>query len=262
MVGAPYEGTSPEDAGRVYVFSGEDGTLLVELVSPNEEEHGIFGDSVARAGDVNHDGLPDFIVGAKLEDPGNSPTSAGRAYVFLSAGPLRINSGGPNYTDTDGSLFVADRAYLAGSFGYVGGLEHRFNQPIGGTDDDPLYQNVRLARDADRDGIFAYRFDVVSPATYDVTLYLMAPELEGTGNIVMDVQAEGDLILDDLDVTTEAGGDFQALVRTFEVDVTDGTLDLRFRAVNKAAVVSAIAVAAQEPARQPRVARRSSGGQR
>jgi hypothetical protein len=32
------------------------------------------------------------------------------------------------------------------------------------------------------------------------------------------------------------------------VDVEDGTLDLRFRAVNKAAVVSAIAVEAQAPA--------------
>ena len=52
---------------------------------------------------------------------------------------------------------VADRAYAPGGFGYVGGLEHTFSQPLGGTDDDPLYQDVRIARESDSDGIFAYR---------------------------------------------------------------------------------------------------------
>jgi hypothetical protein len=215
------------------------------------------------AGDVNQDGLADLIVGAYNEDPGDSPEDAGRAYLFLSPHPFRINTGGPNYTDVNGELlFVADRAYAPGGFGYVGGLEHTFNQPIGGTDDDPLYQDVRVAREGNGDGIFAYRFDIASPARYDITLYLMAPNLEGAGNVVMDVKAEGDSAFDDLDVTAEAGGEYQALIKTFAVDVTDGTLDLRFRAVNKAAVVSAIAVAAQTEARRSRIARQLSKGER
>jgi hypothetical protein len=236
-------------AGRAYVFSGPSGNLLIELASPNGEEFGDFGHSVAAAGDVDQDGLPDLIVGAYQEDPGSSPANAGRAYLFVSPGAFRVNSAGPNYTDASGNLFVADRAYAPGGFGYVGGLERRFNQPIGGTDDDPLYQDVRVAREGDADGIFSYRFDVSSPARYDVTLYLMAPALDGAGNVVMDVQAEGDVIFNDLDVTAEAGGEYQALVKTFAVDVNDGTLDLRFRAVNKAALVSAIAVAIQSEAR-------------
>jgi hypothetical protein len=240
IVGAPFS-----SAGSAFVFSGQDGALLSELTSPNAEPDGLFGYSVSGAGDPNQDGFADPIVGAYVEDPDPSPNAAGRAYVFLSPGAFRINSGGPNYTDTSGRLFVADRAYTPGGFGYVGGATRTFDQPVGGTDDDPLYQDVRVAREGNGDGIFAYRFDVASPARYDVTLYLMAPALDGPGNVVMDVQAEADVVFGDLDVTAEAGGEYQALVKTFAVDVSDGTLDLRFRAVNKAAVVSGIAVAAQ-----------------
>jgi hypothetical protein len=236
------------DDRRAYIFSGQDGSLQQELQSPNLG-WGSFGWSVAGAGDVDRDNMPDVIAG----DP-----DAGRAFVFLSGRMLRVNSGGPNYTDTNGSLFLADRAYAPRRFGYIGGLARRFTQPIGGTDDDPLYQDVRLARTG-ADGSFAYRFDVPAGG-HDVTLYLMAPELEGTGNVVMDVWAEEDQVFDDLDVTAEAGGEYQALVKTFAVEVGDGTLDLRFRAVNKAAVVSAIAVAAQPEAVVSRLVRRRGRG--
>jgi hypothetical protein len=84
IVGASHEspGTSPDDAGRAYVFSGRDGSLLVELKSPNEQQASGFGFFVAGAGDVDRDGTPDLIVGARFEDSGGSPPEAGRAYVF------------------------------------------------------------------------------------------------------------------------------------------------------------------------------------
>ena len=306
IVGAKQEdpGTSPVDAGRAYVFSGRDGSLLAEIVSPNEVAQAQFGSSVAGAGDVDQDGFPDLLVAAGVDHRvyvfngrdmsllsdlgtpegalffGSSAANAGdvngdgiadqivgawgglgRAFVFLSAGAFHVNSGGPKYVDTSGSLFVADRGYRAGRFGYVGGLKRTFSQPIGGTDDDPLYQEVRVVLEGTGNGAFDYRFDVAAAGRYDVALHLMAPALEGPGDIVMDVTAEGALIFDDLDVTAEAGGEYQALVKTFAMDVTDGTLDLRFRAVNKAAVVSAIAVAAQEQARNLRV-RRLAGSER
>jgi hypothetical protein len=84
VVGAWAEspGSSPENAGRAYVFDGRTGNPLYTLVSPNEEEDGYFGISVSGTSDVNGDGYDDVVVGAYHEDPGSSPTDAGRAYVF------------------------------------------------------------------------------------------------------------------------------------------------------------------------------------
>ena len=55
---------------------------LFSTKSPFEEAGGFFGFSVSGAGDVNMDGKADVIVGARNEDPGSSPSGAGRAYVF------------------------------------------------------------------------------------------------------------------------------------------------------------------------------------
>lgn len=232
---------SPIDAGRAYIFSGQDGSLLSELVSPNEQVDGVFGRSVSGAGDVNQDGFADVIVGAWNESPGNSPIEAGRAYLFVPD-LFTINSGGPKYIDTAGSVFVTDRAYAPGSFGYLGGTRRRFSNPVGGTNDDALFQDLRFVSA----GSFSYRFDVASAAAYEVTLHLMAPAFPGTGNVVMDVKAEGAVVLDHLDIAAEAGGLYRALVKTFVVSASDGVLDLEFVAVNKAAVVSAIG-AVQQP---------------
>jgi FG-GAP repeat/FG-GAP-like repeat len=65
--------------GTAYIFSGKDGTLIRSLDPPSQgglEANGRFGAAVANAGDVNHDGVDDIIIGA----PGQS-----RAYVFSGA---------------------------------------------------------------------------------------------------------------------------------------------------------------------------------
>jgi hypothetical protein len=84
VVGAENEdiGSSPENAGRAYLFDGRTGNLIHTLSSPNEEANGYFGHSVAGCGDVNGDGYDDMVVGAFSESPGSSPDGAGRAYVF------------------------------------------------------------------------------------------------------------------------------------------------------------------------------------
>src|SRR6185295_3810360 len=50
------------DAGAIRVFSGADGTLLRRIDGNDTEEH--LGLSVAGAGDVNRDGVPDIVAGA------------------------------------------------------------------------------------------------------------------------------------------------------------------------------------------------------
>jgi glycosylphosphatidylinositol phospholipase D len=87
IVGAVWESprSSPPHAGRAYVFDGKTGRLLRALASPNEQENGEFGNSVAGVPDVNGDGRGEILVGAYRESLPRSPAGAGRAYVFDGA---------------------------------------------------------------------------------------------------------------------------------------------------------------------------------
>jgi hypothetical protein len=76
-VSAYGEDAGATNAGRVYVFSGFDGSPLFDLISPLPELEGRFGLTLAGIGDSDGDGLPDIAVGAPLED-----NLSGRAYVF------------------------------------------------------------------------------------------------------------------------------------------------------------------------------------
>jgi hypothetical protein len=83
------------DAGRAYVFSGADGSLLLTLDTPNPQHSASFGASLA-AGDVNGDGRADIAVGAFQEDVGSNSLQ-GRAYVFSGAdGSLLLTLDTPN----------------------------------------------------------------------------------------------------------------------------------------------------------------------
>jgi hypothetical protein len=85
-VGAFREACGTPDAGRAYVFGGQEGGLLCVLESPNPEPGGHFGISVSGGEDVNIDGYLEVVVGASWED-GAGEEDAGRAYVF-TLGPL------------------------------------------------------------------------------------------------------------------------------------------------------------------------------
>lgn len=165
--------------------------------------------------------------------------------INVSTYAARINAGGANYTDGGGDLFVADKAYTAGSFGFSGGTTNTFSNAIGNTTDDALYQSLR--RSLGGAGLsFSYLFDVPSAGNYNVTLHLSAPA-QGAGNFIMNVSAEGSTVFSNLDINSEAGGTFNALVKNFSTNVTDGTLNLTFTNVNKAALVCAIEVEAGTP---------------
>jgi len=90
LIGALYDspGTSPNLAGRAYLFDVATGELLSIFISPNEQLEGYFGSTVAYIGDVNGDGMHDVIIGAEREEPDGAPSYVGRSYVF-SIGPVR-----------------------------------------------------------------------------------------------------------------------------------------------------------------------------
>jgi hypothetical protein len=63
--------TGLPDTGTVYVFDGATGNLIYDVDAPSlggAEQNGRFGSAVANAGDLNNDGVSDFLVGS----PGNS----------------------------------------------------------------------------------------------------------------------------------------------------------------------------------------------
>ncbi|MFM9995669.1 MAG: FG-GAP-like repeat-containing protein [Phycisphaerales bacterium] len=92
VVGAPHEdpGSSPQDAGRAYVFSGVTGALLWILYPPAADSADDFGDAVAGLPDLNGDGRGDIAVGAHDADPGTAPSNSGRVHVYSGATGKRL----------------------------------------------------------------------------------------------------------------------------------------------------------------------------
>ncbi len=77
-IGAPFASEQGALNGQIEVRSGYDDTLLYSIEGQHQGER--LGSSIAGAGDINGDNVPDFIAGA----PRNSEQGdkAGKAYVF------------------------------------------------------------------------------------------------------------------------------------------------------------------------------------
>jgi hypothetical protein len=85
LIGDPYStvGAIPVQ-GRVYAFSGKDGTLLLTLDDPQPVAGEAFGWRVTSAGDLNKDGVPEILVGVPYKDVGAN-RAQGQAFVFNGA---------------------------------------------------------------------------------------------------------------------------------------------------------------------------------
>src|SRR5262249_61898441 len=112
----------PITPGEAFVFSGADGSLLLTLTDPNEDEGNRFGYAVAGLGDVNGDGVPDMLIGTPKLNASEDLPDVGAAYIFSGAngslirqlnspaqvlnarfGSAVANAGGVNYDGvTDG----------------------------------------------------------------------------------------------------------------------------------------------------------------
>ncbi len=82
------EGSVPR-VGRVYLFSGSDGSLLRTISHPAPVRGIRFGLSVAAAGDIDTDGLGDLVIGApRVRTPGRGRT--GEVYIVKSTDPNNL----------------------------------------------------------------------------------------------------------------------------------------------------------------------------
>ncbi len=141
---------------------------------------------------------------------------------------IRINSGGPEVT-INGVVWSADEHYGGGS---VVETDHE----IDGTIADEIYQTQR------QDSYFNYAIPLPE-GNYQLRLHFAEIEnITAAGERTFIADIEKQRLLENFDVVDEAGGPFTALVKTFEIPVTDGNLNIVFRKQADFAIISAIEV--------------------
>jgi hypothetical protein len=168
LIGATRAGA--DRAGRAYVVDGSSGAVLHELAGAgNRDEH--FGSAVDWTPDVNGDGVPDEIVGAKDAPPdrrGAATVFSGRTgtpLFTIGAGPKGRDAGwffvaGVGDLDHDGvpDVYVADfddrtHGPLTGRAGVYSGVDGRPLHVWVGAGPGEGFGPGREAGDVDGDGV-------------------------------------------------------------------------------------------------------------
>jgi hypothetical protein len=147
----------------------------------------------------------------------------------------------PRYMDHDGHTWLEDHFFEGGGHALA-----PLRPFVARTSDPPLYQSGRL-------GLYAYNIPL-KPGSYELKLHFIerdyGPGLEtggGENSRVMDITANGQMLLQDFDIVSDAGGPQIADVRVFK-DIQpgpDGYLRLGFHAKRERPIINAIEV---EPA--------------
>jgi hypothetical protein len=154
----------------------------------------------------------DVGSGSSASDPDDDRNDAG----------IAINTGGNAYSDFDADTF------------HFGGKTYNTGASIAGTSEDEVYQTERY-------GNFRYSLPVEN-GLHEVTLKFAEIYFDRAGARVFDVRAEDDLIIDNLDIYKAAGGKNVAHDKTFQVEITDGWLDLDFISLVNNAKLSGIEI--------------------
>lgn len=133
---------------------------------------------------------------------------------------IRVNCGGSAYIDASGKQWQAD-------FGFNTGYSSSHSDPIHFTDDDILHQSTRW--DPRDETELSYNFTVPN-GDYRVNLHFSESYTPASviGGRVFSVALEGETVLDHLDIFAEAGHD-SALIKSFDVSVSDGDLTIDFQ---------------------------------
>ena len=183
------------------------------------------------------------IFAAVIEDE-NGGTSLVSNYIIVefdeTAAPaeiIRINSGGPEFTDGSGNLWAADQYF-------IGGTLYENTTAIANTTDDTLYHTERY------DPVLTYEIPVSTDGLYDVNLSFAELYFGlsgggsggGAGSRVFSIEIEGQTLITDYDIFAEVGG-ATAVIKQFPgINVSDGSLSIIMTASVNNAKLSAIEV--------------------
>ena len=165
------------------------------------------------------------------------------AALSLSTGaqtqqPIRINCGGPSYTDSKGQVWQADSGYNVGSVSSV-----RTN--VTGTTDPTLYWSNRYNSYAAKPMIYTFS---VANGSYRVNLYFaeISTEFQNKGARVFSVKMQGNSVFPNLDIFAEAGAN-AALVKGADIVAANGVVTLEFDNVVQNAKINAIEILPAAP---------------
>jgi hypothetical protein len=154
----------------------------------------------------------------------------------------RLNAGSSsNYTDVAGNVWLADRAYAPGSYGFVPspGFTWVSTNAVSNTSDPTLYRTNH------HDTTFEYRFDLPN-GNYQVRFKFaeVCPQDFAPNRRVFNVSIENTQVLQNFDIFVAAGGANIATDRIFTTTVADGQLNVVFTGTISHAEVNAIEVIA------------------
>jgi len=164
---------------------------------------------------------------------GGSKTATLTVNLTPSFTPVRINSGGPAYTDSLGQRWTADTDYK-------GGGPYTVTTTITNTADPTLYKTSRFGS--------SFSYSIPAPAgTYSVTLKFAELYWTAAGKRVFNVAINGTTVLPKFDIFAAAGAAFKAVDKTFTVTST-GTITIQFTTASAGnPLVNAVQVVASAP---------------
>ncbi|MBB5439009.1 beta-galactosidase [Pedobacter sp. AK017] len=148
---------------------------------------------------------------------------------------LAVNVGSnAQYLDNSDHIWLEDRPYKTGSFGYIGGSPAMLNIKTvkKNTNDSPLFYTYQ-------DDIKGYRFDVPD-GRYELELCFIESDKIPANERIFEVSVNGDKLIENLDLTAQYG--FGVAVRKkYRISVSNGTgLQVIFKAIKGKAVLSGI----------------------
>jgi hypothetical protein len=203
---------------------------------------------------LNH--LPPAPNEAKLDPSPADSTAPAPGYGYL----YRVNCGGPDYQDSHGQLWRADRVYVQGdrygslswaseypSLDPIQASARRIHTPVTGTKDPDLYSSFRYGREQLR---YVFR---VPDGDYRVELHFAEPWYGRGGGIdakgwrLFDVAVNGKTLIENLDLFAEAGFG-RALRKDLDVKAVENRIEISFPKVTAGqAVLCAVAIASKQP---------------
>ena len=149
-------------------------------------------------------------------------------FMPVASEAIRINAGGSAFTDSNDNQWSKDNYFQ-------GGNTYSTTAGIDKTQDDTLFQTERFAKD------LSYAIPVEN-GNYQVNLNFAEIYWNQDNQRVFDVKAENQIVLDNFDIHKGIGGKNVAVEKSFNVNVTDGVLNLDLNASIDNAKLSGIEI--------------------